>query len=282
MKPIAFLSDLGTKDDAVGMCKGLMAAISPGSQIIDITHEVQPFDVAEGARYLADAPRYFPAETVFAVVVIPETGSGLDHVAVCNRRDQWFVAPNNGVLSLALPRKDVVATYQLTGSYSTGPHCPTFDGRDVIAYAAAMLASGAAPSAIGARGAVLRRLELPQAVALEDGALEGCVSIIDKNFGSVWTNIPYTACNGHASMRPGSCSVKVTIGERSRVVVPYVRTFSDVPTGAPLAYVNSRGFLALAVNRGRFVDRFPSVPGERVRIAIASPSLVGTGDTHAS
>ena len=96
-KTIALLSDVGSRDDAAAICKGLMLSICPDCSIVDISHDVTPFDVTEGAYYLEEIPSWFPAGTTICAYVYPEIGSGTPTVAIRNEKDQTLVLPDNGL-----------------------------------------------------------------------------------------------------------------------------------------------------------------------------------------
>ena len=86
LKTIAFMTDFDVRDDAVGICKAVMNGVAPGVPIIDITHQVTPYSIAEGARFLAGSAPYFPADAVFVVVVDPGVGSTRKAIIAKSRR----------------------------------------------------------------------------------------------------------------------------------------------------------------------------------------------------
>lgn len=245
-RPIGFLTDLGLVDDAVGTCKGLMLATSPDSAIIDVTHAVPPYNVYEGAAYLSDAPEFFPADAVFAAVVYPETGAA-PTIAARNRRGQILVAPDNGLLTMAAENCELVDVRVVENpAVMRMPLSPSFYGRDVVVAAAAHLAAGVPLEEVGSRQDGIERLPLQRPRLVAEGALTGQVSIIDKNFGNVWTSIPESLCRA-AGFEVGD-RLAVRAGAEQHVF-PLVRTFANVPVGEPLAFYNSRGKLALARNQ---------------------------------
>src|SRR5215470_9267461 len=88
---VVFLSDFGTRDDAVAICKGVMLQVEPALRVIDLTHEVTPFAVADGARLLADTADHYPSGTVFLAVIDPGVGSARKPMVARSKRDQYFV-----------------------------------------------------------------------------------------------------------------------------------------------------------------------------------------------
>src|ERR1700685_697183 len=101
---IVFMTDFGVVDDSVALCKGVMYSIMPDVRIVDLTHEVTPFSILDGARYLFGATPYFPAGTVFVVVIDPTVGSTRKAIVARSNRGQYFVLPDNGLLTLVEER----------------------------------------------------------------------------------------------------------------------------------------------------------------------------------
>src|SRR5512138_3417012 len=143
MRPvIALLSDFGARDHYAGTMKGVMLGICPDVTLADITHEIRPHDVLEGALQLAASFKYFPAVTIFLAVVDPGVGSARRGIAA-EAGDYRFVAPDNGVLTAVFrdwPPKKIV---ELTDRrYARPTVSRTFEGRDRFAPAAGWLAKG--------------------------------------------------------------------------------------------------------------------------------------------
>src|SRR5215470_2484702 len=97
---IVFMTDFGVVDDSVAICKGVMYSIAPELRIVDLTHQVIPFSILDGARFLYGATAYYPAGTVFVVVIDPGVGSTRKAVVVKSKRGQYFVLPDNGMMTL--------------------------------------------------------------------------------------------------------------------------------------------------------------------------------------
>src|SRR5437899_666386 len=162
---IAFMSDLGTFDDSVGICNGLMLSVCPDAVIVDICHAMTPFDVEEGARMIIDLPRFFPEGTVFATTTYPATGTSARSVALRIRqaavggaRGQWagagsgieraegayvFVAPNNGLLTTVIEEHGYLEAYEVTSTQVIPERPePTFFSREMVALPSAHIAAG--------------------------------------------------------------------------------------------------------------------------------------------
>lgn len=230
---ITLLTDFGTADGYVGEMKGVIAAAAPGVALLDIAHDIPAHDIDGGRLALARYWRRFPSGSVHVVVVDPGVGSERSALAVASE-GRFLVGPDNGVLTPAL----LCAGVQCVALPVPGSAAPTFHGRDVFAPAAAALARGEGLEALGppAESPVLRRTPEPQ--RREDGAVEGQVITIDR-FGNAVTNL----------LASGGEWIDVD-GRR----VPLVRTYADVPPGAPLALVGSAGLVEVAVREGRAAE----------------------------
>lgn len=249
---VVFLTDFGTRDDSVAICKGVMLEIAPDLRIIDLTHDVQPFAIRDGARFLADTAPYYPAGTVFVAVVDPGVGSARKPMVVRTRRGQYFVLPDNGLVTLVAERDGPVAAREIANPawMRGGARSSTFHGRDVFAPAAAQLARGQDWTGVGPAIEAPVRLEL-RAAAIEGTELRGEVLATDGPYGNLVTNVD-AALFARLGWMPGD-AVPVEVGTE-RMILPFVRTFADVPVGRPLLYVDSRQRLAIAVNQGNFAD----------------------------
>jgi len=265
---IAFLSDVGSADEAHALCKGLMLSIASEATIIDLTHDVTPFDIREGALFLNDVPLSFPPTTIICAYVYPETGTDTPTIVVRNAKGQLLVGPNNGLLSFALRTSPAVACYRVTSpDVMNQPVTPTWYGKDIVAACAGHLAAGVDIAAVGPEMTLADIVRLPYAKAGRvDGGVQGEVVRIDRAFGNVWTNLMTDMLD---DLPQADQRVKIELGGLSEMTLelPYRRTFGEVEPGEPLLYTNSRGHLALGLNRSSFVQKWPVVPGDSVRIS---------------
>ncbi len=255
---IVFLSDFGTADDAVAICKGVILGIAPRARLVDLSHDVRPFSIPDGARLLAGTAPYFPPGTVFLAVVDPGVGTARRPIVVRTRRGQLFVLPDNGLVTLVADRDGVAGAREIVAAswVRGGSRSSTFHGRDVFAPVAARLAAGGDWREVGPPARDLVRLSLP-AARLDGPTLVGEVVGVDGPFGNLVTNVDagtFAALGWRLGDR-----VPVRLDGRP-LEVPFVRTFGDVPVGAPLLYVDSRDRIALAVNQGSFAATFRVTP----------------------
>src|SRR6266567_117822 len=184
---VALLTDFGTRDHYVGTMKGVMLGICAELTCVDISHDVPPHDVLAGALELAAAYRYFPAGTIFLVVVDPGVGSARRGIAA-DTGDYKFVAPDNGVLTIVLDEHPPKKVVELTErKYARPSVSRTFEGRDRFAPAAAWLAKGIELSALGRSAGALIMLDVPQPT-FDDEGIEGQILRVDR-FGNLISNI---------------------------------------------------------------------------------------------
>src|SRR5271170_4718733 len=146
--PITLTTDFGTSDHFAGTMKGVILAISPRARIVDITHEIAPQDVNEAAFVIAQAWRYFPKGSIHVVVVDPGVGSSRRPI-LCEAEGQFFIAPDNGVLSMIYDSSRHKVRVISNGQLFRKKVSKTFHGRDVFAPAAAHLSKGLAPARFG-------------------------------------------------------------------------------------------------------------------------------------
>jgi S-adenosylmethionine hydrolase len=246
------MTDFGVLDDSVAICRGVMYGIMPEVRIVDLTHQVTPFSILEGARFLYGATPYYPAGTVFVVVVDPTVGSTRKAIVARSKREQYFVLPDNGLLTLVEQRDGIESIREITNpEWMIGSKLSsTFHGRDIFSPVGAHMARGDDWTKVGPEMAVknLVRLEL-KAPTLDERGLKATVIATDGPFGNLVTNIDADDFL-KLGYRQGQV-VPVTVGDQE-MKMKFVKTFSDVPVNDPLLYIDSRGHLGLAVNQNSF------------------------------
>src|SRR6202171_6770745 len=187
---IVVMTDFGTMDDSVAICKGVMYSIAPHLRIVDLTHQVTPFSILDGARFLHGVTPYYPAGTVFVVVVDPGVGSSRKAVVVKSRKGQYFVLPDNGLMTLVEERDGILGAREITNpAWMTGGKLSsTFHGRDTFSPVGAHVARGDDWTQIGPAVKQLVRLDLKPATVDAKG-LTGEVIALDGPYGNLITNI---------------------------------------------------------------------------------------------
>jgi len=251
---IVFMTDFGTANDAVAICKAVILGIAPDARIMDITHQVTPFSIEEGARFLEGVTPYYPSGTVFLVVVDPGVGTSRKAVIVKSKKGQYFVLPDNGLVTLATDRDGLEGAHEITNpAWMIGDKISsTFHGRDIFSPAAAHLAMGEDWTLAGPEVSELVRLT-PRVATVDAKGITGEVIGLDDPFGSLITDI-----QGDDFKKLGyALEDKVTLKiDKKQYTFPYEKTFMGVPVGQPLVYIDSRGRVGIAVNQGDFSKKY--------------------------
>jgi S-adenosylmethionine hydrolase len=241
MRPvIALLSDFGVRDHYAGTMKGVILGICPEVSLVDVTHDITAHDVLEGALQLAATYRYFPAGTIFLVVVDPGVGSPRRGIAA-EAGDYRFVAPDNGVLTLVLrelpPRKVVELSER---RFARPTVTRTFEGRDRFAPAAAWLAKGTQLSALGRVVTDYHHLDVPVPTTTGE-TLTGTVLHVDR-FGNLVTNLDRRTFEAFAKQGP----IKILVA--GKAVERLVSTYAEIGASEVCALFGSSDHLELAAN----------------------------------
>jgi S-adenosylmethionine hydrolase len=264
---IVFMTDFGVVDDSVAICRAVMYGIMPEVRIVDLTHQVTPYSIFDGARYLYGAAPYFPAGTVFVVVVDPTVGSTRKALVAHSKRGQYFVLPDNGVITLVEQRDGIDAVRVITNpEWMIGSKLSsTFHGRDIFSPVGAHLARGDDWTTVGPEMPVKDLVRLDLKIAKVDATgLNAMVIATDGPYGNLVTNVDAEDFLKLRYQRGQEVPVKV--GDKE-LKMKFVKTFSDVPLGQPLLYIDSRGHLGLAVNQ----DSFSAVYGIKPPVALVIP-----------
>ena len=255
---IVFMTDFGTANDAVAICKAVMLGVAPDARIMDITHQVTPFSIEEASRNLESVSPYYPAGTVFVAVIDPGVGTSRKAVIVKTKKGQYFVVPDNGLITPVVDRDGLEHAYEITNTnwMIQAALSSTFHGRDIFSPAGAHLAMGWDYSMAGPEVAQLVRLTVKTAAASDQG-VAGDIIGLDDPFGSLITDVP-----GDEIKKLGyNVGDKITFKlNKKMLTLPLGRTFMDVSVGEALLYVDSRGRLGVAVNQGDYSKKYDVKP----------------------
>jgi hypothetical protein len=249
---IAFMTDFDVKDDAIGICKAVIFGIAPHARIIDITHQVTPFDIAQAGRFLAGSAPYFPHDAVFVAVIDPTVGSTRKAIIAKSKVGQYFVLPDNGLITQLADRDGLVGAREITNpAWMIGAKLSsTFHGRDIFSPAGAHLARGDDWADAGPALDLAKLVRLKNTTATVDtNGLHGQVIGTDGPFGNLVLNV--TAESFSKLGYSVGDRVPVTIAGEA-YTLPFVKTFSDVPVGDGLLYIDSRGRLSVGIDQGNF------------------------------
>jgi S-adenosylmethionine hydrolase len=247
---IVFMTDFGTANDAVAICKAVIVGIAPDARIMDITHQVTPFQIEEASRFLYGVTPYYPAGTVFLVVVDPGVGTSRKAIIVKTKKGQLFVLPDNGIISAVVDRDGLEGAREITNQtwMIQTAVSSTFHGRDIFSPAAAHLAEGWDYTIAGPEVSQLVH-STPKTAAADEKGISGDIIGLDDPFGSLITDIPREEFEKLGYLLDDKVTVQLN---KKPVTLPYVRTFMNVPVGEPLLYVDSRGRMAIAINQGNY------------------------------
>jgi S-adenosylmethionine hydrolase len=255
------MTDFGTANDSVAICRAVILQIVPDIRIMDITHQVTPFSIEEGSRFLSGVTPYYPAGTVFLAVVDPGVGTSRKAIVAKSKKGQFFVLPDNGLITPVADRDRIEGVREITNqAWMIGDKVSsTFHGRDIFSPTAAHLAAGEDWIQVGPEVRDLVRLQ-PRVAKVTDRGIAGEIIGLDDPFGSLITNIP-----GDDFKKLGYVlgeKVAITI-DKKPFTMPYEKTFMEVPIGQPLLYVDSRGRVGVALNERDFSKTYkisPNVP----------------------
>jgi S-adenosyl-L-methionine hydrolase (adenosine-forming) len=241
-EPILTLTtDFGLSDHYVGTMKGVILGICPRARIVDISHDVTPFEIAEGGYLIAQAYRWFPKKTVHVVVVDPGVGTARRPILV-QAAGQYFVAPDNGVLAMIYGREEHKIRAITNERLFLDPVSRTFHGRDIFAPVGAHLAAGLAPSRVGKPIEDYLRpgFEKPQRTGKRSWA--GRILRIDR-FGNIVTNF-------HSGDYPDLERRNFSMSFGPHRVTVLARSYAEAGAGELFAIAGSSGYLEVSMNRG--------------------------------
>jgi len=245
---ISFLSDFGSGDETVACCKGVLIGKGVDLPLVDISHDVPPFDIVSGGWMLAGAVSYLPVG-IHLAVVDPGVGTDRSILIVKADRGDLLVGPDNGLLLPAAQRiGGVEKVWELYPEhYENRSVSPTFHARDIMAPVVADLAAGMSPSMFGKKIQVFDLVDYPlPEPSGEKGQISGAVALIDT-YGTVRTNIPWKWLD-----RRKEGAVRISRGWLFSISVGV--TFADVGLGDLVILEDSWGYLSIAVNRGKAAD----------------------------
>jgi S-adenosylmethionine hydrolase len=240
---ITLTTDYGLNDHLVGVMKGAILRINPEAQIVDITHNIAPFDLLDGALAITSAYPYFPPRTIHVVVVDPGVGTERRPLLVSGQ-NQYFLAPDNGVLSGVYEKEHPVVVRNITSEhYFAQPVSKTFHGRDIFAPVAAWLSKSWQPGSMGEEITDFKKFAMPRPKQA-DGLSKGVVLKVDV-FGNLVTNFRAEDLAPEA-LEKGEFNLQVG----TQAVTRLVPTFANGDAGEAIAYIGSTGYLEIAVNKG--------------------------------
>ncbi len=264
MGMIVLLTDFGYRDPYVGVMKGVIKSINPLVEVVDLTHGINKHDVYEAALVLMVSAKYFPRNTIFVCVVDPGVGSERRALLI-KTRNYYLIGPDNGCLYPLANRDGIVEVYDISHSrYRLSRTSYTFHGRDLFAPVAAYLSLGYGLEDLGVK------IDFNDIVKLDfgkpifsRGSVRAKVLYIDV-FGNIMTNVEEEQISD-LGLKIGD-KLKVVIHGRGEAICRYVRSFSHVVEGDYACYINSWGFLEIAINKGNAAQALRASRGDDISI----------------
>lgn len=260
---ISLLTDYGTYDGFVAACHGVIGQIAPTARIVDITHDVPPGDIRRGAVVLSQTAGYLPP-AVHVAVVDPGVGTARRAIAI-QAPGGMLVGPDNGLLIWAAEvLGGIERAVNLTNAdYHRRPVTSTFHGRDIFGPVGAHLASGVELAELGQwlDPAQLQTLRRPAVVA--DPGLIRCEVLTADRFGNIQTSANAASADT-AGLRVGT-ELELVAGEATHRLT-YGGTFATVERDQLVCYLDSAGYLSVAVNGGNAASRLRLLQGDPLEI----------------
>lgn len=260
---VCFVSDFGLEDTWVGVCHAVIHRACPLARVVDLGHQIPPFDIKKGAAVAAAGVYQLP-EAIHLVVVDPGVGGGRKDLCITARSGTRLVGPDNGVLMLAAERLGGVEEVYAVESSKIDFRKPlrTFHARDVLAPAAAALSCGVQPSSLGDPMDPEALVPAPFSPTVSDGEFVVAPVLERDRFGSLRLRI---AAEEMAERGLESERLEVGFGHLA-LEVPLAGTFADVEEGELVAMIDSSGWLTLAIRMGSAAERYGIEPGVSARV----------------
>jgi S-adenosylmethionine hydrolase len=265
MQPtITLTSDFGLRDSYVAEMKAVILGISPTANIIDISHDIEKFDIRMAAYTLACAAPYFPKGTVHVAVVDPGVGTRRRPLLM-QTQSAFYIGPDNGILALVTGDKGIEHIFEITNpKLMLARTSNTFHGRDIFAPAAAHLANGTQPKEFGPE---ITKISTPKFARIirKRNMLTGEVLHID-GFGNIITNFLQEDLD--------SMGIKETVNikiKNHKLKLKLGKAYADVKKKETVALFGSHGFLELSVNQGNAGTAFKTKTGDKITLSKLEP-----------
>jgi S-adenosylmethionine hydrolase len=253
---LTLTTDFGLSDHYVGVMKGVILGIAPRTQIVDLSHQVNPYEISEAAFLIAQAYPYFPKKTVHVIVVDPGVGTSRRPI-LAEAAGQYFVAPDNGVLGMIFAREKHKVRVIANSRYFLKPVSQTFHGRDIFAPVGAHLAAGVSPARIGK---IVNDPLRPTSFTPERTGKHVWTGVVLKidHFGNVITNFRLPDLSGRA--------FELVLGPH--VVTKLADNYAQGRPGELFTIVGSSGYLELSTGQGSAARILGCAAGAPVELRI--------------
>lgn len=260
-KTVTLTTDFGLNDPYVAEIKGTILGICPTAVIVDVTHNVENFNIRMGAYMLASASPYFSVGTIHVAVVDPGVGTQRRPLIVQTERS-IFVGPDNGLLILAAEAQGVTCIRKIESQRFMLPHVSsTFHGRDIFAPAAAHIANGVPLEEFGPEISDVIKPSFAKVTRNKDTYV-GEVLHVD-GFGNIITNI-------HAKdidhIKEGALQAELP---NVKLHLKLAKTYAEAKPQEPVALIGSNNYLEVALNQGSAAAKFHANAGDKISLSPA-------------
>ena len=259
------MTDFGEDDFFVASLKGVIVKINPLARIIDITHRIPSFNIRAGSFILYSCYKYYPARTIFLIIVDPGVGSSRN-ILLARTKKYFFIAPDNGVLSLVLEKEEVEQLREVSNrKYFLQELSRTFEGRDKMAPAAAWLSKGISCSEFGPEATSYKKFRV-QKPEIKGNQIIGRVLYIDK-FGNLITNIPAKMLE---LLQEKTGKKRLSLSAKGKEISSFVKSYSSVKKGALIFLVGSLGLIEIASKESSAARKLRIKNEDDVRVVVKS------------
>lgn len=259
------MTDFGEDDFFVASMKGVILKINPSVWIIDITHRIPSFDIQTTGFILLASYKYFPPQTIFLVIVDPGVGSERK-ILLARTKEYYFIAPDNGVLSLVLEEEGIEDLREVTNDKYFLPNLSqTFEGRDKMAPVSAWVSKGVSCSEFGPAKASFEKLDVEKP-RLKGTEIIGHVLYQDK-FGNLITDIPARMLEGIAG-KTDRRNIDLII--RGKKISSFIQSYSSAKRGELLFLIGSVGTIEIAAREESASEKLKAGIGDEVKVCVRS------------
>jgi len=264
LKPsIALISDFGSGSHHVGMMKGVILDIYPEARILDVTHDILPFNVIHGSYVLNSVIAYFPSPTIFVAVVDPGVGSNRRAIIAVGEK-HYYICPDNGLITKVIESDHISEVVDIQEEHYFLPNvCPTFHGRDVFAPCAAWLGKQLGASRFGEVIEDYHTLKYPKIKVIADRTLAIPILYVD-HFGNLVTSFDREYLERARQRFPGN-TFMVKLGE-TMIKDLSTHYFDAVNPGDPVAYFGSLNLLEVGLREASAAAHFKMKSGDLISI----------------
>jgi len=254
---ITLITDFGTEAGYLGAVKGVILKINPNAQVVDISHDVRPFDVREGAFILKNSYKFFPKGTIHMVIVDPGVGSQRQALLIISE-SYCFVGPDNGIFSFISENEKILKMINISNSEYFIGKTSTFHARDIFAPVAAYLSLGIKPEEFGSHAKECSKLRIPSP-KIEKHLIKGEILWVDR-FGNLITNLDHNLVDEIKSKR----EFRIVIGKK--IIRSISNSYYEGKEKEILALEGSTGYLEISVNQGSAQDVLRKKRGDRFKV----------------